>query len=413
MKNIIIKNSDRFKSVFVTVNLLLPLEADKTGKNALLAMVLKKSNELYKTEKQLERVLASLYDTTIDVNIEKLDNLYNIQVGMELLNGNYMSKEDIEKAKQILCAIICKPNFVNRKFDEEIFLREKTSLLQKIAEERDDKKKYALECLKQDMFKGTDYGAHSLGTTEMVEKISNEDLSKHYEYVVNNAEIIVSAVGNLSGMETFAEDIYNIICEKCGKHTVENIQDVEKKHRGIEERVENQEINQSVLCIGLRAENVTKDDGYALMLYNAILGGTPASKLFQNVREKESLAYFAKSVYNKLKQAIYMYSGIDPVNDKKAKTVMLQQLDLIKNGKVSEEEFNAAKHSLVSAYKELSDSKVAISRNMLNNEIYFGYDVDLDEMVNKLQELTLNDVITVANKIVATNVFLLGGVAHV
>ena len=413
MKSIIIKNSDRFKSVFVTVNLLLPLVADKAGKNALLAMVLKKSNQLYKTEKELERALASLYDSTIDVNIEKLDNLYNIQFGMELLNGNYMPKEDVEKAKQILCAIICKPSLINGKFDEQIFSREKASLLQKIAEERDDKKKYALECLKQDMFKGTDYGAHSLGTSEMVEKISNDDLSKHYAYVINNAEVVVSAVGNLNGMETFPEETYNTICEYCGKHTVTNVQDVEKEHKGIEESVENQEINQSVLCIGLRAENATKEDGYALTLYNAILGGTPASKLFQNVREKESLAYFAKSVYNKLKQVIYMYSGVDPVNNEKAKAVMLQQLELIKNGEVSEEEFYAAKHSLISAYRELRDSKVAISRNLLNNEVYFGYDVDLDEMIEKLQELKLDDVIAVANKIKATNVFLLGGVPNV
>ena len=90
MRDIIIKNSDRFKSVFVTVNMLLPLKATMTGKNALLAMVLKKSNELYKTEKELERALAGLYDTTIDVNVEKLDNIYNIQICMELLNGKYM-----------------------------------------------------------------------------------------------------------------------------------------------------------------------------------------------------------------------------------------------------------------------------------------------------------------------------------
>ena len=53
MKNIIVKNSSRFKSVFVSVNMLLPLEADKTGKNALLAMVLKKSNKMCDTEKEL------------------------------------------------------------------------------------------------------------------------------------------------------------------------------------------------------------------------------------------------------------------------------------------------------------------------------------------------------------------------
>ena len=413
MKNIIVKNSDRFKSVFVSVNLLLPLEADKTGKNALLAMILKKSSGIYKNEKEMERILASLYDTTIDVNVEKLDNLYNIQIGIELLNGSYMSASEVEKAKEILCDIVCTPNIINGKFVQDIFEREKLSLIQKIAEERDDKKKYALECLKQDMFIGTNYGMSALGTIDMVEKITNEDLVKHYEYVINKAEIVITAVGNLNGMENFAQDIYNTLCEKCGKHTVINKADVEKQYNNIKERVENQDINQSVLCIGLRAENVNKEEVYALTLYNSILGGTPASKLFQNVREKESLAYYAKSVYNKLKQVIYMYSGIDPINNDKAKKVMLQQLEIINNGDISIEEFYAAKQSLISDYTELSDSKVAISRNILNNEIYFGHQVDIDEMIEKIGKLEIADVIEVAKKIKPTNVFLLGGVAHV
>jgi len=413
MRDIIIKNSDRFKSVFVTVNMLLPLKATMTGKNALLAMVLKKSNGLYKKEKELERALAGLYDTTIDINVEKLDNLYNIQICMELLNGKYMSKEDIGKAKQILCAIICRPNIVNGKFVQDIFEREKTTLLERIAEERDDKKKYALECLRQDMFKGTEYETSSLGTIEMVEKITNEELVKHYDYVISTAGVVVSAVGNLTGMEELPQEIHKEICEHCGKHIVENAHDVEIACEGIKERVENQDINQSVLCIGLKTENATSEDSYALTLYNAILGGTPASKLFQNVREKESLAYFAKSQYSKLKQVIYMFSGVDPVNNEKAKRVMLDQLELIKNGEVLEEEFYAAKQSLISAYRELKDSKVGITRNMLNNEMLFGHDVEIEEMIEKLQQLTLQDIIDVAKKVKATNVFLLGGVARV
>ena len=413
MKNIIIKNSDRFKSVFVSVNLLMPLEADKTSKNALLAMILRKSNGIYKTEKEMDRSLASLYDTIVDVNVEKLDNLYNIQIGMELLNGSYMSEAELQKAKDILCGIVCKPNILNGKFIQDIFEREKASLIQKIAEERDDKKKYALECLKQDMFIGTDYGMSSLGTIEMVQKITNEDLVEHYYYVINTAEIVITEVGNLNGMENFADDIYNTICETCGKQTVMNKADVEREHNNMKERVENQDINQSVLCIGLKAVDVKKDDVYALTLYNAILGGTPASKLFQNVREKESLAYYAKSVYNKLKQAIYMYSGVDPINNEKAKEVMLRQLEIINSGNISNEEFYAAKQSLISAYTELSDSKVAISRNILNNEIYFGHQVDFDEMIKNIDKLEQRDVVNVANKIKPTNVFLLGGVANV
>lgn len=413
MRNIIIENSDRFKSVLVTVNLLLPLEGNNNGKNALLAMVLKKSNELYKTEKELKRALASLYDTQIDVNVEKMGNLYNIQIGMELLNAKYMTTDELQKAKDIFCAILCKPNIVNDKFEQELFEREKASHIQKISEERDDKKKYALEGLNKEMFKDTDYGVSTIGTIDMVERITNEELISHYYDVIKRAEVVVTAIGNLSGMEGFPQDIYNTICEKCGKNTVSNKEDVEIITGNLEEKIENQDINQSVLCIGLKVEDAKKEDIYALMLYNAILGGTPASKLFQNVREKESLAYFAKSAYNRHKQVICMFSGVDPINNEKAKQVMLEQLEIIKRGEISEEEFYAAKQSLVSAYTELKDSKIAITRNILNNELYFNHEVPLEVTISKLQSLTLHDVIEISHKIKATNVFLLGGVPSV
>lgn len=409
MRNIIVKDSNRFKSIFVTVNLLMPLEANKTGKNALLAMMLKKSNELYQTEKELERALAELYNTTIDVGVEKLGDLYNIQISMEFLNSEFLNADEVDKIQEILYAIICRPNIKNNEFNKEIFEREKQALIQKIREERDDKKKYALDCLVQDMFKDSDYGTPTLGRIEDVEKITNNELAQYYNYVINTAEVVVCAAGNLKNMASFPEEVLSKICGKCGKHHIKTVAHEENDFGTINERIEKQAINQSVLCIGLKVNDINKEDVYALTLYNAILGGTPASKLFQNVREKESLAYYSKSVYNRLKQIIYMFSGVDPINNEKAKKVMLKQLEILKNGEISQEEFFAAKQSLISAYKELSDSKAAISRNMLTNELYFGCDVDFDEMIKGIDSLTLEDIIRVANKVVPTNIFLLGG----
>lgn len=413
MKNIIIKNSDRFKSVFVSVNLLLPLKEEETGKNALLAMILKKSNKLCATEKELNIKLANLYNTSLDINVEKTDNLYNIQCSMELLNIEYMTKEAVEQAKELLYAVVCMPNISEGTFDKQIFDREKASLIEKIKEERDEKRKYAIKCLEQDMFEGTDYGCYVLGTQAQISQITNEQLVKHYEYVMNNAEVVITAVGNFDNMEDFPSTLYNQIIKKCGKHTVENIKTIEDLTQKIKQREEKQEIAQSVLCIGLKLEEKDREDMYKMVVYNALLGGTPASKLFQNVREKESLAYTVRSMYNRHKKAIYMYAGIDPNNDEAAKRLMLEQVELLKQGKISELEFNAAKHSVVSGYKEIQDSKSSIAKNMLNNEIYFNSQIDIEEMITSLAMITPEEVVEIAQRIKATNIFLLGGVANV
>lgn len=414
MKNVIIRNSNRFKSVFVQVNLLLPLRANETGKNALLAMVLKKNNSKYKTERELERKLASLYNTTLGASVEKINDYYNISFGLEILNIKYISEDSINEAIGILNAAICEPNIQNGKFDEETFELEKQALIERIEEERDDKKKYALNSLEREMFRGTDYGSPILGNIEEIQKITNEELVEHYYDVLDNAKVLVTTVGNLGGMENVPEKTYDRISGKCGKNIAHINSNVEKEIEDkLEILVEEQDINQSVLCIGLRIKNVTKQDLYKAMLYNTILGGTPSSKLFQNVREKESLAYFAKSLYNRHKQVISMFAGIAPDKYEKAKTVMLEQIEIIKSGDVSDVEFNAAKESLISTYRELQDSKVGQTKAIISNSIYFDEEVDFNKMMNEIDKLTFEDVKELANRVVATNIFLLGGKANV
>ena len=391
--------------------MLLPLEAKDTGKNALLAMVLKKSNNLYKTEKQIDRVLASLYNASIDMGIEKIDNMYNMQFSMEILNAEYMTKEELLKARNLLVAFICDPNVNNDSFDEIIVERQKASLIEKISEERDDKKRYALKRLEEDMFCATEYGASVLGTIEDIQKITAKELYTWYKEVISKAEVVVTATGNLDKMEEFPKRIYEDICETCGKHMVKNKAIVENISKDIKENIEIQQISQSVLCIGVRLY-IQKEDMYKALVYNSLLGGTPASKLFQNVREKESLAYFAKSTYNRHKQAIYMFAGVDPIKQNKAKEVMLEQLEMLKRGDVSDVEFNAAKQSIMSAYIETKDSKAQLARQMLNNEVYFNDQISIEEMVKEINEVTLEDVIDIANKVKVTNVFILGGITN-
>jgi hypothetical protein len=120
MKNIIIRNSNRFKSVFAQVNMLLPLTADNMSKNALLAMMLKKSNSKYKTERELERKLAELYNTSFGVGVGKVANMYDISFGLEILNVKYTGKEVLDEAIDILYTAICEPNFIDGKFDEKL-----------------------------------------------------------------------------------------------------------------------------------------------------------------------------------------------------------------------------------------------------------------------------------------------------
>ena len=152
------------------------------------------------------------------------------------------------------------------------------------------------------------------------------------------------------------------------------------------------------------------EDFYVLNVYNAILGGTPSSKLFQNFRERESLAYTVRSRYYRYKDMIIIYAGIEKENYEKAKEVLEKQITDIKLGDISDEEFNASKQSIISDLKEWNDSKIALSKMYISNMFATKTNtVTLDEMIERVNKVKKEDVINIAKKVEIEKIFFLGG----
>ena len=184
-----------------------------------------------------------------------------------------------------------------------------------------------------------------------------------------------------------------------------------QKVNKIEEVSEYQDTTQSVLSLGLRINNASIEDFYALNLYNAILGTTPSSKLFQNVREKESLAYTVRSRYYRFKDIIVIFAGINKENYNKAVEVINEQIDAIKNGDISEDEFKSAKDSLMADLLEWKDSKVAMAKMKFANIIAFkDENITVEDMREKMSKVTVEDIIRVAKLVSVEKIFVLGGV---
>lgn len=415
MNNVISKNVDKFKSISVRVNFFLPLSEINASRNALLALVVKRANKFYESEKELEKKLALFYDAKLDVGIDKFSNSLCLNYTLECING-VKDIDVLDEALEMLYASILHPKVVNEdgiySLDKVIVEREKQNLLQKIAEEKDNKRKYALKQLEHNMFKNLPYGISVLGDENIIINTSAKELYEHYNYMLKNSNIVVEVVGNLLGHENIATTIYNHILDNIDNNPCFNCErevDIFEDRNSPEVIIEEQDINQSVLTIGCSLGEFSVEDTYKAMVYTQILGGSPASKLFQNVREKESLAYFAKAIYNRQKEVIYLFSGIAPQNYEKAKCVMLKQLDEIKEGNISEIELNAAKQNILFAYNDAKDSKEEYAKILLANEMYFKKVVEIEDILDKINNVSMQDVIDIANKVKVKQIFLLGG----
>lgn len=409
MSNINLVNIDKFKSVFVNVNFLTPMSAKNMSKNALLACVLKKGNSTYPTEKEINRKLAHMYNACMDVTSEKFRDYLNIKLDFEYINAGRI---DFSEVVEFLVDYITNPNFVDGDFPKDTVEREKEALIERIASEKDNKKKYAIENLNKMMFEGEDYACSVLGNEEDIKGITVEELTSYYKEVMKNSEIVINVLGGIKGHEELAEQLYTdllIILKKDVPTSLKCEIDKYEVPSKVKEKIEVQQISQSVVAIGAKICDVVKEDMYKIMVYNEILGGNPASLMFQNVREKNSLAYFAKSMYNRQRQTINIFAGIEPKNYEKAKAIMLEQFEIMRNGKFSDIQFTASVDTLVANLKAMNDSKEELGRMLFANELFFGRKVTIEEMIENICKVTKDDVMALASKVYTDSIFCLGG----
>ena len=413
MNNIYKINSEKFKSIYFSINFTMPVNKRQISENALLSAVLGKSNKKFKTQKEIQMYLYSLYGANFDIGIEKFGDLYNIEFRGECINKKYLpnNTDVVNEVLEFLYDAIYNPNVLNGAFDEEVVEREKDFILNKIREVKDDKLRYGIRKMEELMCKDEPFSTYVYGDEDDIYNITSSDLYKRYNEVISNSCITFIISGNLLGYEDIEEKVNNIFNNKLVSKLNYKELIYNQKLNHIQEVVEeSQQTTQSVLSYGLRINNPNSNDFYKLSVYNALLGGTPSSKLFQNFREKESLAYTVRSRYYRFKDIIIIYAGIQKENYEKAKLVLENEINKIKDGEISDEEFEASKKSIISDLKEWNDSKIALSKMFISNLFSLKNDsLTLEQMVDKFEQVTKQDIIDIASKITIEKIYFLGG----
>ena len=334
MNNIIITNNNKFKSILVSINFLVDVSRDEISYFSLLSSILGKSSKKYNTQKLIEQYLLNLYGAVFDVTVQKMGDLYNIEFKIEFINKKFLPNNvDLFKdCLNFLYQIIYNPNIVNNKFPDELINREKKAVLDKVLQRKDDKLYYGMVKSDEVIFENEVAGAYVYGNEEIIKNIKNEELINTYNRLINDSAIEVLVTGNLDSYDNIEGMFKDIFKDKLNsKYDVINLKEDKNENVKIREKVretvEELDSTQSVLSFALRVDGALDNDYYALTLYNAILGGTPSSKLFRNFREKESLAYIVTSRYYRFKNVVIITSAISRENYEKSVEVIKKQIN--------------------------------------------------------------------------------------
>ena len=399
--------TNKYKTNLMSVFLTSKLSRDDITKKALILTVLRRGTNNLKTQEEISKKLEELYGASFDCGIDKLGDKHVLKFYVESLNEQYLyQKEDIlSQSLNILFDIVFNPLLENGVFKQEYIDEEKQNLRIIIEGQKDNKAAYATQRCIEEMYKEKPYGLYKYGYVEDLEKIDSKNLYETYLNLIKTCKIDIFVSGDFDE-KTLEEKVKsNQQISKLEPRKVEYLDEESESSNTQEENVvrENMQISQGKLNIGL---DVLSDSKSAVSVYNAILGGGANSKLFQNVREKASLAYSAGSIYIKPKSKIIIKTGIEHKNYEKALQIIKEQIDDMKNGKFSDEDIQHAKELIIASFKAMQDEQ--------DSEIsfYFGREIqkeskDIDKQIKEVSEVTKQNIVDVANKIKINTIFFL------
>ncbi|NLI60143.1 MAG: insulinase family protein [Clostridiales bacterium] len=397
---------EKFKTVYISYCFHRGLDEDYTY-NALVPAVLKRGCKGYENQKKIGEFLEEQFGSRFNTGIQKKGERQILRFTMDLVNESYVGKDGLlAQAFYFLNRIITKPVQEGSGFRKDYVSQEKENLKNMIQAMINDKMQYSMERCIQEMCKEEKYARYVYGSVEELNSLDPDRLYAVYQDMLATSPLDIFVVGDVD-VEKVEMLIKNSL--DLDRAQTKLIPDTIIKKVGIKQRevIEEMDVSQAKLNIGFRTNtSFNHAEYFPLVLYTSILGGGPHSKLFINVREKSSLAYYAFARLEKFKGLMLIGSGIDQKHYHQALKIIMEQIKDMEEGKISDSEFTAATNAIITSLKVAKDDPGQLVDYYLGNAVA-GADYSIDDFIDHIRNVALEDVIEVSKRVKADTVYLL------
>lgn len=402
--------TEKFKTNLIAVMLTTKLDKENVTKNALIPAVLRRGTSSLNTLEKINKNLEEMYGASFDCGLDKTGDNQVLKFYIESVNDDFLPHNDenmLKKSLGFIFEVVFNPYLEDNCFKKEYVEQEKENLKQIIEGKIDNKARYALDRCIEEMYKNEPFGLYKYGYVEDLKNIDEKNLYQYYIELIETCKIDIFVSGifeeNINEIVRNNENINNLKERNPGFNIPKIKSKISEKENVVQESMD---VTQGKLVIGLDLDIDNEDLRYDVMIYNSLLGGSANSKLFQNVREKASLAYTASSSYYRFKNNVFINCGIEISNYDKALEIIKQQIEDMKKGDFTDEEVENAKQGIIAAIKSIDDEQ--------DTEImyFFGQELsknklNLDEYMDRVAKVNKQNVIDVANKVSVNTVYFL------
>ncbi len=407
-----VRQTGQFKTGLLSATLTIPLRADTAAAGALIPEVLSRGSKNYPDMEKLSSAADALYGASLGPAVRQRGESQCVSFLCNFIDDRYAldGSAVLEPAAELMGEILLNPAVCEGIFRRDYVESEGANLADRIRARMNDKRGWAIFRLIQEMCAGEAYAVDKLGDEDQARSMTAERLWAAYQSLLREAKVTFY-YGGAAEPERVEDAVRRVFGPLLTGRTAPVDCRVEAEPKGpVRTVTDSMDVTQGKLALGFRTGGVTmaSEDYPALLVCNALFGGSASSKLFLNVREKMSLCYYASSVVDKIKGLMVVSSGVEFSQFDRAQEAILAQLDAVKRGDFTGEELTAAVRSVANNLRGRRDSQGQMEDDQLTRLLFHAAQ-EREELIGAVESVTADQVVQAARRLKLDTVYRLAG----
>ena len=398
----------KFKTTTITLKFMAPLDSQTMTARSILSKILVRATKQWPSDKDFNRHLSHLYGAYVNSFVSKFKDKHVITISLELVNERYLKDQTplFEKGLELLKEMIYNPLISDNKFDETFVAQEKSLLSKKLNAMIDNKSQISFLNLLKYMFGEQPYRHLATGQVEYIADITSENLYHTYQSMLENDYCAVYVVGNVDEQQVKSQiqTYFNI---NSFSFELSQSTPIGQDHNTPQVIVETDDVDQAKLNMGFKLPAKYGDPEYfAIIVFNVMFGGDPSSVLFNEVREKQSLAYSIHSQIDAKNGFLFVLSGVSTDKYEIAKETIVSEFEKFQQGDFEEEKIALAKKVILSQRQESHDRAKSIIE-IMNNNILLDEPMSEESYISGIQNVNKSDIQQLAQATTLDTIYIL------
>lgn len=383
--------SDKFKRNRISINFIVPNDRKKATMFSLLPGLMERAYEDCPDMRLLSQKLSRMYGSSLDASSSVIGRNRSIRFTVQGIKDEFCIDEEslLEQMCGVLLGIIFKPCTENGAFISQWLEIEKVKLQEEIESEINDKRGYCIKSAQRKFFGDSLNGVERLGYLEEIDGITPQQMFDCYKEILENSVVHIMVTAN--NPQSIKPKLIEAFAKR--EKGIGAVLPIELTHcKTVETFEEKLDIVQGKLCLFYTTKReLTDEERYHMLMASSIFGGASTSRLFKNVREKQSLCYYCSSAFNGFTGSLRVDSGVEHENMQKTIDAIQDELQQLIDGEITEKEMSETRLILINSLKSIYDGLHGLEAWYLNEAIRCT-EYTPEQIIEKVEKVTVQQV---------------------